>query len=176
MTHVPDPRNSPVETGRSGGDEDGLILVGWREWVTLPDTSSLPIKAKVDTGARSSALHATGIRTGGEGWIRFILHPHQRRSDDPVEIRAPLVDHRKVRSSSGVSEPRPTVRLTLGLGPHRWPVEVTLTRRDRMGFRMLLGRTALRGRFLVDPGASFLLGQPPGHSTPADVPPTETPS
>lgn len=170
MTPEADPRDSVATAGAEGE----LVLVGWREWITLPDTPSPPIKVKVDTGARSSALHATRIRAGREGWIRFVLHPHQHRSDDSVEIRAPLVDHRSVRSSSGVSEARPTVRLTLGLGPHLWPVEVTLTRRDQMGFRMLLGRTALRGRFLVDPGSSFLLGQPPGHSTPADPPSSET--
>ncbi len=134
--------------------------IGWREWITLSAAPSVPIKAKIDTGARTSALHATGIRYAADGLLRFIIHPHQRRGGDETELVAPLVDHRQVRSSSGAVEPRPTVRLEVELGPHRWPVEITLTRRDSMGFRMLLGRTALRGRFLVDPAASFLLGSP----------------
>lgn len=139
---------------------DDRQLVGWREWVRVVDNPMPPIKAKVDTGARTSALHAVAIRPDGPGWLRFVVHPHQRRLDDPVELRAPLVDHREVRSSTGVAEPRPTVRLQLSMGQTVWPVEVTLTRRDRMGFRMLLGRTALRGRFVVDPSASFLQGRP----------------
>lgn len=141
-------------------------MIGWREWVHITDGDTPPIKAKVDTGARTSALHAVAIRPDGPGWLRFLVHPHQRTLGDAVEIRAPLVDHREVRSSTGVAEPRPTVRLQLQMGPTLWSAEVTLTRRDRMGFRMLLGRTALRGRFIVDPAASFLQGRPP-HRTPS---------
>ncbi|TVR64028.1 MAG: hypothetical protein EA422_07780 [Gemmatimonadales bacterium] len=151
-------RHEPPTRGDGRSRDEPLCRVGWREWIILPAGPTIPIKVKVDTGARSSALHATGIQAAGHGLIRFTVHPHQRRSGDEVEIVAPLVDHREVRSSSGIAEPRPTVRLEVALGPLRWPVEVTLTRRDRMGFRMLLGRTALRGRFLVDPGASFLHG------------------
>ena len=162
--HEPSPSDEPARRidaaahSRRPLRDEALCRVGWREWIVLPAGPTLPIKVKVDTGARSSALHATGIEPAGQGLLRFTVHPHQRRSGDEVELVAPLVDHREVRSSSGIAEPRPTVRLEVALGPHRWPVEVTLTRRDRMGFRMLLGRTALRGRFLVDPGASFLHG------------------
>lgn len=152
------PRPSP---GMPASETPDLpCRVGWREWITLSAAPTIPIKVKVDTGARTSALHATGVRSAGDGLLRFTVHPHQRRDGDEMVLVAPLVDHREVRSSSGSVEPRPTVRLEVELGPHRWPVEVTLTRRDSMGFRMLLGRTALRGRFLVDPGASFLLGSP----------------
>lgn len=135
------------------------ITVGWREWVALPELGVGRIKAKIDTGARSSALHAHGVRfvrRGGRRYVRFKLFPDQKDDRTFVEARAPWVEERKVRSSSGVESLRPVVHTVLELGGQRWPIEVTLTRRDAMGFRLLLGRTALRGRCLVDPGASFL--------------------
>lgn len=133
-----------------------LPIVGWREWVRLVGFELPPIKAKIDTGARSSALHATDIEELPSGQVRFVIHPHQRRPDQASRLTAPLLDRRQVRSSSGEAQLRPVVRLEVELGGQRWPVEVTLARRDRMGFRMLLGRTALRGRFLVDPSRSFI--------------------
>jgi hypothetical protein len=137
-------------------------LVGWREWVVLPDLSPVPVKAKVDTGALTSALHAEDLRhertPEGIEVVRFVLLPHQTGEEDAIEVTAPLVDVREVRSSSGEAEERPTVRTRLQLGDVDVAFDVTLTTRDRMGFRMLLGRRALRRRFLVDPGASFLFG------------------
>jgi hypothetical protein len=163
---------SPATEGR--GVPPGLPRVGWREWVTLGPGPVGPVRAKVDTGARTSALHAENLEPfdrDGSRWIRFTLLPFQRSREGAVVLEAPLVDRRRVRSSSGVQEERPVVRLPLHLGTHVVEAEVTLTRRDLMGFRMLIGRTALRGRFLVDPSASFLQGTPepppsPGVSTP----------
>lgn len=147
---------------------DPRPTVGWREWVGLPDLTPHRIKAKVDTGALTSSLHAWDVRleqVDGVEVARFLVHPHQSTDDDEVEVVAPLVDERKVRSSSGEAEVRPTVRTTVRLGDLAFPADVTLTDRDAMGFRMLLGRRALR-RFLVDPAASFL------HGGDAERPPT----
>jgi hypothetical protein len=137
--------------------------IGWREWVALPDLGIPAIKVKVDTGARSSALHAFDIRRevdGGVTWVRFRVHPIQRDVVETVRARAALADERVVRSSSGKATRRAVITTRVVVGPHVWPIEVTLVRRDLMGFRMLLGRQAVRGRFLVHPGRSFLLGEP----------------
>lgn len=138
-------------------------VIGWREWIGLPGTGIDRVKAKIDTGARSSSLHAEGLEElerEGERFLRFTVYPDQRSRKREYRVEAPLVDSRTVRSSSGVAERRPVVRIEVQMGPERFPIEVTLTRRDRMGFRMLLGRTAIRGRFVVDPGRSFLQALP----------------
>lgn len=138
-------------------------VLGWREWTALPELGVPRIKVKVDTGARSSALHAFEIRReeiGDETWLRFNIHPTQRDSRHSVEARARLVEKRSVRSSSGQQTSRPVVISPILIGSDRWPIEITLVRRDLMGFRMLLGRQAVRGRYLVDPGRSFLRGEP----------------
>jgi hypothetical protein len=136
-----------------------LPVVGWREWVALPGLGIGRIKAKVDTGARSSALHALDLemveRDDGI-WVRFTVLPLQRSHRGEVGVEAPLLDRRSVRSSSGRAEMRPVIEVDVEIGGLRFPVEMTLTRRDQMGFRMLLGRTAVRRRFLVDPGRSYL--------------------
>lgn len=135
------------------------IVVGWREWLRLPDLGVKLIKAKVDTGARTSALHAEDLRfvsRGGRRYVRFTVHPKQRQRRTKVEAVAPLVGHRRVRSSSGESEERPVIATRVDVGGEVWTIEVTLTRRDVMGFRMLLGRQALRGHAVVDPGRSFV--------------------
>jgi len=140
-----------------------LPLVGWREWIGLPDHSPTRLKVKVDTGARTSALHAENIeplRREGTPWLRFTVLPRQRTRAGAFRVEALQVDERSVRSSSGSEEERPVVRLRLALGTTDFTTEVTLTRRDQMGFRMLLGRTALQNRFLVHPGASYLNGAP----------------
>ena len=137
------------------------LLVGWREWVAFPDLGIHRIKAKIDTGARSSALHAHEIRfvrKGGRRYVRFKVYPIQKDDRTFVEARGEWLEERKVRSSFGRVEVRPVIRTVVEVGGARWPIEVTLTRRDAMGFRLLLGRQALQGRCRVDPGASFLTG------------------
>jgi hypothetical protein len=136
-------------------------IIGWREWLALPDLNVTRIKAKVDTGARSSALHAFDIEPfdrDGTRMVRFRIHPRQEDSRAVVTAEAELLDMRSVRSSSGQQEIRPVIQTTACVLNRRWPIELTLTKRDQMGFRMLLGRQALRRRFLVDTGRSFLTG------------------
>lgn len=138
-------------------------VIGWREWVALPECGVPAIKAKVDTGARSSALHAHGLTIYHRDQVEiasFEIHPIQRRSVPSHTVEAPIIERRRVTSSGGHQQLRPVVVLDVELLGQRWPIEVTLTRRDSMGFRMLLGRQAIRRRFLVDPGRSYLGGKP----------------
>lgn len=137
--------------------------IGWREWVGLPGLGITAVKAKVDTGARSSSLHAYDIqrfRRRGVRMVRFVVHPLQRDNRTTVHTEAPLVDLRRVKSSSGAVSLRPVIVTEVELLGQRWEIEITLTRRDAMGFRMLLGRQAIRGRLAVDPGRSFVGGRP----------------
>lgn len=134
-----------------------LPVIGWREWVTLPDLGVARVKAKIDTGARSSSLHAFDLRVvrrGDDDWVEFKVHPLQRSTRETVVASAPLVDERLVRNSGGREELRPVIETSIELLGQRWQVEVTLTKRDTMGFRMLLGRQAVRRRFVVDAGRS----------------------
>ena len=143
-----------------------LPVIGWREWLSLPGIGIGAIKAKVDTGARSSALHAFDVEIfnhGGKEMVRFKVHPYQRDPDTTVEGVAELFDRRSVRSSEGNESMRPVILTVVELLGQQWLVELTLTRRDNMGFRMLLGRQAVRRRFHVDPGRSFLAGRLPDH-------------
>jgi hypothetical protein len=138
--------------------------VGWREWVALPDLGVPAIKVKVDTGARSSSLHAFDIeefQRDGITFVRFEVHPLQRSATSAVTAEAPLVEHRVIRNpgGGGREELRPVVATHIELAGDRWPIELTLTRRDEMGFRMLLGRQAVRRRFVVDPARSFIHGR-----------------
>jgi hypothetical protein len=136
------------------------VIIGWREWLDLPDLGIEGIKAKIDTGARSSALHAIHIeslKNSDRTLLRFQVHPYQRDSHATIATTAELLDWRQVTSSAGHRQLRPTIRTTVLLGEHRWKIDLTLTNRDVMGFRMLLGREALRERFLVHPSESFLL-------------------
>jgi hypothetical protein len=138
--------------------------VGWREWVELPGLGAFTIKAKVDTGARSSSLHAYDleiVERGGLEIVRFVVHPLQKDVLTTVECESPLLERRWVRSSNGVRQRRPVIRTELRLAGQAWPIDLTLTSRDVMGFRMLLGREAIRGRFVVDPGRSFLQSERP---------------
>ena len=135
-------------------------VLGWREWVRLPDWSTTPIKAKVDTGARTSSLHAFRLRMfeAPDGPIaRFELHPIQRSKAASVPVEARILEFRSVRSSNGRTERRPVVSAPLQVGSSVFNIEVTLTSRDEMGFRMLLGRSAVRHRYVVDPGRSFVV-------------------
>ena len=138
-------------------------ILGWREWVSLPDLQIDQIKAKVDTGARTSALHAFDVKLNDAGdTVLFKVHPLQRNNDLVVESSARLLDQRKVRDSGGHTEMRYVIETTVVIGGCTLTSEMTLTDRDTMGFRMLLGRTALRGRYLVDPGRSYLIGKKRG--------------
>jgi hypothetical protein len=140
-----------------------LTTIGWREWVALPGLGLPAIKAKVDTGARTSALHAFLIepyRQDGIDMLRFLIHPIQKNQDLEVECRCPVFDMREVTDSGGHREMRYVIRSDLALGERRWPaLELTLTNRDTMAFRMLLGRRAMEHRFIVDPAASYLNGK-----------------
>jgi len=141
----------------------GLPVIGWREWVGLPDFGIKTIKVKVDTGARTSSLHAFDDHVfdrDGVQWVRFKIHPVQRKSNKPVKAEAMVLEFRSVRSSSGVAALRPVIITNVELLGITWPVELTLAIRDEMGFRMLLGREAFRRRFLVDAGKSFYGGRP----------------
>ena len=147
-----------VETPR----EEGACVLGWREWVALPDLGLHLIKAKVDTGARTATLHAFYVdtfRRRGRLHARFGVHPIQRRTDILVHAEAEVIDERIVTDSGGHREPRYVILTRLVLAGQDWPIEITLSNRESMLFRMLLGRTALSGRTLVDPARSFVNGR-----------------
>lgn len=148
-------------------------IIGWREWIALPTLGVQAIKAKIDTGARSSALHAFAVERferAGRAMVRFHAHPIQRNDDYIVTAEATLLEERMVRNSGGQEELRPVIETLVQVGGVVWAIELTLTNRDEMGFRMLLGRQAVRRRYLVDPGRSYL--QPLPQQTPL---PTSTP-
>ncbi|CAN5399121.1 RimK/LysX family protein [soil metagenome] len=147
------------------GDSTGqsYTLAGWREWVSLPEIGVPWIKAKLDTGARSSAIHAFDLEEferDGDAWVRYSVHPWQANDDDPVQVESRVLDTREVRSSSGHSEERLVVPMTLRLMRREITAELTLSRRDEMGFRMLVGREALRQGLAVDPSRSYLGDRP----------------
>ncbi|NNF16617.1 MAG: ATP-dependent zinc protease [Gammaproteobacteria bacterium] len=135
------------------------ITLGWRERVGLPELSHLKIKAKIDTGARTSALHSFFIEKIAGGVtprVRFGVHPVQGDDDTEFICEADLLDERWVTDSGGNRELRPVIKTMLEIDGRQWPIELTLTSRSGMRFRMLLGRTAIRKRCLVDPGRSYL--------------------
>jgi len=152
--------DSPVSDSPSATPPvTALPIIGWRERVALPDLNITSVKAKIDTGARSSALQAFDIevfKKENTDFVRFKVHPSQSSRKKTVNAEAPLLEMRSVRSSSGQSETRPVIQTTVSTGDYQWPIELTLTNRDVMGFRMLLGRQAVRQRFLVDSGQSYL--------------------
>ena len=137
------------------------LIVGSEEWCSLPGLGLPAIKARVDSGAATSSLHAFNIvpfQRDGELWISFEVHPLQNDRSVVVRHEAPVLEQRGVRNTSGISETRYVIREELVLGEKRWPIELTLTNRDAMGYRMLLGREAMVGRVLVDPEGSHQLG------------------
>jgi hypothetical protein len=151
------------ECGVASVDVDALVNIGWREWVGLPDLSIRSIKAKIDTGARSSCLHAFDIEPfvrDGQQWVRFDVHPIQRNDRLVKRCEAVVFDRRHVRSSNGLTSERFVIQTTLMVVGQPVPIELTLANRDAMGFRMLIGREAMRGRFLVDSGRSYFGGRP----------------
>lgn len=145
-------------------ENPSTMVFGWREWVALPELGIDAIKAKVDTGARTSALHAFEVSTlteAGTELVEFKMHPIQHDNDTVIVCRARVADRRVVTDSGGHKEERIVIETPLSIGELTWPVEITLTSRDDMLFRMLIGRTAMKGRATVDPGRSYLTGPPP---------------
>lgn len=139
-------------------------VIGWRERVTLPGLCETPMKAKVDTGARTSALHAFDLKVTNEDdspWADFEIHPLQRSAKNGTRVRVPIIGFRRIRSSSGHSERRPVIRVPIRIGDREFSTEITLTSRDEMGFRMLLGRSAVRRRYVVDVARSYVQSTPP---------------
>lgn len=148
---------------RSSDAAGSLPTIGWREWLSLPDLGVDRIKAKIDTGARSSSLHAFEIERftrDGADWVRFSIHPRQRNDELIVTTEAPVIDRRAVRSSSGHAALRYVISTTIEWNHQSWPIELTLADRDSMGFRMLLGREAVRRRLFVDASRSYIGGKP----------------
>lgn len=146
------------------GAPHSTTIAGWREWVSLPDAPVPWIKAKLDTGARSSSLHVFDCEEftrDGADWVRFDVHPWQESRDDAVTVELPVHDRRRVRSSSGHAEERIVVLMTIRMLDRTMTAEVTLTNRDAMGFRMLVGRHALKQGFVVDSSRSYLGGRAP---------------
>jgi hypothetical protein len=133
--------------------------IGWREWVSLPELGIARIKAKVDTGARTSALHAFQLEPfveNGQNKIRFDIHPQQHNTNEIITCVANVVDKRLVTDSGGHEEERFVIQTPITIAGQTWSIEITLTERENMLFRMLLGRSALRKRFIVNPARSFV--------------------
>ena len=152
---------SPAQ--RAADPIDGKVALGWREWVALPDFDIGRIKAKVDTGARTSCIHTFRNETyikEGQRRVRFWVHPVQNNLHQVVECDAAILDERNVSDSGGHQELRLVIETRLIIGGEEWPVEITLTNRDSMRFRMLLGRVAMAGRAFVVPECSYLAGEP----------------
>lgn len=140
-----------------------MHTIGWREWIGFPELGIPPLKAKIDTGARTSALHAFKLVYFTEDHIhkvRFYIHPCQKKSTPVIKCIAPLKEMRWVSDSGGHREQRPVIETLIKIGDMEWPIEITLTSRDDMRFRMLLGRTAMKEKqLMIDPAASYLFGK-----------------
>ena len=137
-------------------------IIGWKEWIRLPELGIPAVKAKIDTGARTSALHIFSLeefQADGQQMVRFGIHPLQRKKDIQCFCEAPVLEQRRVKDSGGHYEKRYVIQTTAKLGAVSWPIDITLTNRDPMLFRMLLGRKAVENRFLIHPGQSYLTGR-----------------
>ncbi len=139
-----------------------FAVIGWCEWVHFPALGDVKIKAKTDTGAYTSALHAwhiTPFEKEGEDWVSFEIHPLQKSRKESVRCEAKVSEVKTVKSSNGQRQKRYSIRTPINIGPHNYVIDLTLTNRDEMGYRMLLGRAAISGRFLVDCGHSYIQSQ-----------------
>lgn len=146
----------------SGKNEDKLII-GWREWISLPDLEIKSIKAKMDTGARTSALHTYFIEPIGDSekpMVRFGIHPMQKSDKNGIICTADIVDQRRILDSGGHPELRYIIRTSILVGDQKWPIDLSLTNREQMRFRLLIGRSALSEWLIIDPQRSFTLGRP----------------
>ncbi|OGT31518.1 MAG: ribosomal protein S6 modification protein [Gammaproteobacteria bacterium RIFCSPHIGHO2_12_FULL_35_23] len=135
-------------------EHNAKLLIGWKEWCSLPNLHIPAIKAKIDTGAKTSSLHAYNIEPfqhEGKHWVRFSLHPIQKNNKISIRRSAPIFDQRYVTSSSGHKELRYVIKTIIKLGKRLWEIELTLANREKMMFRMLLGRDALKGKAIIDP-------------------------
>lgn len=155
------PASSVAAVGKFRTEKDvQRIAVGWREWVALPELGVSRIKAKIDSGARTSCIHAFCLETftrNHSRWVRFGIHPEQKNRAREIFCESPVIDERMVTDSGGHRENRLVIQTRLQLPGTGWPIEITLTNRDNMSFRMLLGRSAMKGRMIVHPDRSFLL-------------------
>jgi hypothetical protein len=157
-------RDASMSVDDSSGDRR---VLGWREWVALPELGIPAIRAKIDTGARSSALHVEAIeefRRDDADWVRFKLDPVSRSRRRARWIEAPLLDRREVTDSGGGVSLRPFILTDVQIANQRYAIEINLTNRRGMLFPMLLGRTAMRGRWLIDPEQSYVLGDASTHT------------
>lgn len=157
MTEIP--RNQ--KQAEKVPDYSQHLTVGWREWVSLPEIHVPAIKAKIDTGARTSCLHTANyeiFQKDKQDWVRFTVHPIKQHDEVETHAEAPVSDYRIVRDSGGHEERRPFIRSILKMGNQSWEIELSLSNREQMKFRMLLGRTGLRQRVLVDCASSYLSG------------------
>jgi len=151
------PNQAPLESKMES------LIIGWREWVALPELGIPAIKTKIDTGAKTSTLHANEIQhfqQNNEPWVKFNLHPSRRYPQLIVQSQAPILDERLITDSGGHRELRYVIQTPISIGNLCWPIEITLTNRNSMLFRMLLGRSALQqGSLMIQPQASYLCGK-----------------
>jgi hypothetical protein len=151
------------KTQRKEIEVSKYLLIGGNEWCALPELGIHMIKAKIDTGAKTSAIHAYDIKSyflKRRKYVRFKVHPLQRRNDISISCHAEIIDERHIMSSNGHIENRYVIRTPIILGTEQWMIQLTLSNRDPLRFRMLLGREALNGRFLIEPNKRLLQGKP----------------
>jgi hypothetical protein len=139
------------------------LRIGWCEWVGLPSLGVEAIRAKIDTGAKTSAVHVWRLKErtiGGVAHAVFFLHPLAGLNEPEVACKAPIIGRRVIKSSNGIGSPRVIIRTRLRMGKRTWPIDLSLANRDQMGFRLLIGRDALGGRAIIHPGREHMLGEP----------------
>ena len=140
-------------------NQKDLIPIGWREWIVFPEYSGFAIKAKIDTGARTSALHATHIKEfkkDNQKWVKFRIH----QLKETLDIELPVLGYKEITNSFGSKEIRPVIKIKIKLGKKLWKTDMTLTRRNKLAHPMLIGRKTLKKQHKVYPHRSFLTGVP----------------